>query len=306
MKKRSILILILFMAAVAAAFDGGISGPVSGMVFLPEEGAIRPVLGVPGSAWLGDALASGLDAAAVAPNGKRALAARNGRLYLVSISGLETAEWREIGSAPEGLNRIVWSADSISVAAISSAQGAVQVFRGGELSSSCALPGTVLSAAMDGSGTVAAGVEGEGLYLCRDGAVRLVSRNPKVSAVAIAGQDLYLTDRDLGQLMVIRGYKNEGDASVVAAVEDPVGLAVSRDGARLAVASGASRTLTVFDLVTAAVAQNVELEFTPTGADRFSGSGLWLLNPGAQGPLQLLELSRAVNVYFVPAGRGDQ
>lgn len=306
MKKRSFLILILLTAAVAGAFDGGIRGPVSGMVFLPEEGAIRPVLGVPGSAWLGDPLAAGLDLAALAPDGKRAVAAKNGRLYLVSISGLEAAGWRDIGSAPEGLNRIVWSADSSAAAAVSSPHGTVQVFRGGEMAASCSLPGAVISAAIDGSGNVAAGVEGEGLYLCRDGAVRLVSRNPRVSAIAIAGQDLYLTDRDLGQLMVIRGYKNEGDASVMAAVEDPVGLAVSGDGARLAVASGASRALTVFDLRTAAVAQTVELEFTPTGADRFSSGEWWLLNPGAQGPLQLLELSRAVNVYFVPAGRGDQ
>jgi len=305
MKKRNITLMLL-MAAAAAAFDGGISGPVSGMVFLPEEGAIRPVLGVPGSAWLGEPLASGLDLASVAPDGKRAVAARNGRLYEISLNGIEAVRWRDIGAAPEGLNRVVWSADASAAAIVSSARGAVQVFRGGEVTPSCSLPGAVLSAAIDGSGNVAAGVEGEGLYLCRDGAARLVSRNPKVSAIAITGQDLYLTDGTLGQLMAIRGYKNEGDATVMAAVEDPVGLAVSGDGTRLAVASGASRAVTVFDLATAAAVQTVELEFTPTGADRFSGAALWLLNRGAQGPLQLLELSREVNVYFVPAGRGDQ
>ncbi len=305
MKMRNLL-LILLLAAAAAAFDGGISGPVSGMVFVPEEGAIRPVLGVPGSAWLSDPLASGLDLASVAPDGKRVMVARNGRLYLVSISGLEVSQWQDAGAAPEGLKWIVWNAESSFVAAVSPSAGAVQVYRGGELAASCSLPGAVLSLAVDASGMVAAGVEGEGLYLCRDGAVRLVSRNPRVSAIAITGQDLYLADRDLGQLMVIRGYKSEGDATVMAGVEDPVGLAVSADGARLAVASGASRTLTVYDLATATVAQTVELEFEPTGANRFSGGGLWLLNPGAGGPLQLLELSRAVSVYFVPAGRGDQ
>ena len=79
-----ILFSLLLVAALGLpAQEGGLGGPVSGLVFDARAGAIRPVLGVPGGAHLGVASASGLSWATAAPSGKLALGFSEGRLLLL-------------------------------------------------------------------------------------------------------------------------------------------------------------------------------------------------------------------------------
>ena len=306
MAYRSVFLTVLLAAPGLLAEGGGISGPVAGMVFLRDEGALRPMLGVPGSAWLGDPLAVGLEAAAVSPDGRWAAVVREGRVLRMKLNGFQAPEAAGIGAAPEGADRVVWNAESTIVAVLSTTTGRARLWRDFEASGECVLPGAILAAAVDATGALAAGVAGEGLFLCREGSARLVSRNPKISALVLSGRDLYLADNALGQVMVIRHYSNEGDATVIASVEDPVGLAISAAGDKLAVASAAAKALKVIDLKFPSAPATVDLDFTPTGAQRFAGSALWWLNPDAQGPVQLLHFANDAAVYFVPAVKGEQ
>lgn len=312
MTKPIQVLALIAIAPVLAGAEGGtvLSGPVAGYLFMPEAGVIRPMLGVPGSAWLGEPLAAGMDLAATAPNGKLALAIRGARLFLLNHLDQAQPEWVELGPAPEAADRIVWNATATAAAVASSASGTVQLWRSLDRSPQAGDPlsfgSTVTSLAVDASGAIAAGVSGEGLYLCRGADVRLVSRNPKVSALAFSGNDLYFADSTLGKIFVIRDYSLAGDATLFGALEDAVGLAVSGDGARLAALSASTKTLTLFDLKTLSTPQTVELEFTPTGAAQFSGDSLYIVNAGAQGPVQLLDMSRGAAVYFVPTGAKEE
>src|SRR5260370_12555637 len=78
----------LLFALAAPAQDTRLSGPVSGFVFHGPTQSIRPIVGVPGSAYLGTALAQGFDAASVSLLGKFALATLGGKLYL--LRGLDS------------------------------------------------------------------------------------------------------------------------------------------------------------------------------------------------------------------------
>ena len=73
-----------------AQTSAGVAGPVTGFVYDTQLGAVRPMLGIPGAAYLGNVVATGLGAASVAPDGSAALAMQqNGKLVL--YTGLRSA-----------------------------------------------------------------------------------------------------------------------------------------------------------------------------------------------------------------------
>ena len=66
-------------ALVALGEDSRMSGPIPGFVFHSPTRSIRPIVGVPGSAYLGAMVAQDFDAASVSPLGKSGLATRGSR-----------------------------------------------------------------------------------------------------------------------------------------------------------------------------------------------------------------------------------
>lgn len=164
MIKLTFSVLTLTLCAHAA----DLSGPVSGAIFHGGSRSIRPILGVPGSAYLGGAIASGLDLAAVSPNHKLAIAIRDGSGVL--LTGLDGAPAAEIQlDAISGVDKIFWSGDSTAAGLYSSGSGAVQTWRNGELRNAGSISGSVLALAVDGAGRVYAGVDGDGVYVLMEG-----------------------------------------------------------------------------------------------------------------------------------------
>jgi hypothetical protein len=53
-------------------------------------------------------------------------------------------------------------------------------------------------------------------------------------------------------------------------------------------------------LATGEIAGEIALDFTPSAVEPLSASA-YLLNPGATGPLQVLDARAQAAVYFVPA-----
>ena len=306
----SLLILALLACPLAAA-DARLAGPVSGFFFDAGSHSLRPMIGVPGSSWLGDPLAAELDYAAMAPNGKAALAARAGRLYLVAGLDRFELQWNELGAALEGLDRIAWSADSSAAVVANSATGRLQRWSklntAPESADPLELAGRLLALVLDETGgTAVAGVADSGVYLLTAGSVRQISRMVQPVSLALAGNDLYVANRAASEILAIRDYTSGGDATLFAnesmGVQDPVGVALSADGKSLVVASAAGKSLSLFDLTAAATPRKLDLDFMPSRIDRFAGAALYVLNDGGAEPFQLLDSGTAMNVYFVPAG----
>ena len=80
---RRLLPLLCCLAMAGVSQDrSDLRGPVSRVVFDQNARALRPMLGVPGAAYLAAPLVSGIDAASVSPDGSAALAVQEGRLVL--------------------------------------------------------------------------------------------------------------------------------------------------------------------------------------------------------------------------------
>ena len=302
MIKRIVLIpSILTLTMCANGAD--LSGPVSGAVFHSGSRSIRPILGVPGSAYLGDSIASGLDAAAVSPNHKLAIAIRNGQgVVFTGLDAASPAE-AEVDAIP-GADKLFWSSDSTVAGLYSSKSGEVQTWRNGEMRKAESISGNVLALAVDGAGRVYAGVEGDGVYVLIGSApARLLSRAQRPSAISIAKDDLFFADRSRGEILRIQNYPDATGAVVFASgVADPSGLALSQDESTVLVASAENKTVTAYRLDSGATAFELFLDFEPSGLSRISDSIFRLNEDSAGTPLQILSNTNTPAVYFVPAG----
>jgi hypothetical protein len=138
--------------------SAGVAGPVTGFIFDAQSGAVRPMLGIPGAAYLGNGVAIGLDAASVAPDGSAALAVeRGGKLMLYTgLRNAHPAALAVAGAIPSP-DRFVWAADGSAAAVYSSRAGQAQILTGLAQSPVAAapinlssLPGQVTALAFDG------------------------------------------------------------------------------------------------------------------------------------------------------------
>jgi hypothetical protein len=309
------LILLLCLAALTlAAQETRLAGPVSGFLFDPQARAVRSIQGVLGASYLGEAVAADLEYASVAPNGKYAVAVRQDGVLL--LRGLDQGIIAEsaLEGAAAGVTRAVWSADSTAVALWGDA-GRVQVWTDLASTPRLALAAdageiAAVAVASEGRGLVVAARSGAILVASEGAALRAILQLEQPTALALAGNRLFVADAARNEILSIGDYRKGGDAQMFAntagGVEDPVALAVSPDRSRLYAASRSKRTLTAFQVGTAEVAGVVELDFEPTRLEQFSASCFSLTGGGDGAPIQVLDSARALAVYFVPAGPASE
>lgn len=295
-------LITLVCAGAAMAQSTRVAGPVSGIVFDARTHALRPMVGVPGASYLGDALLSGIELAAVAPDGDRALAVVEGRLMLVSGLSTGAVMTAAVDGAIEGVTQIAWSNGD---AAVLAGATLAQSFRKGAAGAPIELPFRLTALAAGDDGEVIAGADG-GVYLLAPGsAPRLLAALAQPSAIAARGTSLYAADSATGQLWLISNFATSASAAVFAdGIDSPVGVRVSADGKRIVVAS-AAKAVRVFDAATRAATRSVELDVMPTELASFGGRDVWLLNSNAAGadPLYVATGGDDAASYFVPAGR---
>jgi hypothetical protein len=318
MKKTLFLALFVSVLLPLVAQTLAPSGPVAGFVFDAEQRAIRPVLGVAGSAYAGGAMVGGLEQAAVSPDGKTALFAREGGLYLIRNLGAEMSEPQLLAEKAGPVDEIVWNADSSSAAIYSSAaramrlvsglgdtpkvEGAVDVAALGARLSSFALAGTSILAGFEDA-------EGAALYLVPgDGATaRLLVRIGAARALTVArnGRDAFVADGVSGEIFEIRNFAGEFEVLSFAgagSVEGPVGLAISRDGSALYAASATTKEVLVFSVTSRETIGRLPLDFEPSFLKPLAGGSLFVMNNAARGsrPFLVLDTGQSPGVYFVP------
>ncbi len=309
MRNAKRLSLLLCLAAlVLAAQETRLAGPVSGVLFDPQARALRPMVGVPGASYLGDAVADNLDFASVSPNGRFAIASREGGTLL--LRGLDEGRADQVSlEGAGGATRAAWSADSSAVALWGDA-GRIEVWRDLAATPRLALSadvGKIVAAAVAPEGRNVAAASESGAILFADGAsVRRILDLEQPTALALAGSRLFVADAARNEILAIGNYAEAGDAQLFAnssrGVDDPAALAVSPDQRTLFAASRTARSLTAFNLATSEISGVVALDFEPTRLERFSASLFALTGGGDSGPLQILDSARSLAVYFVPAG----
>ncbi len=308
--------LVAGMAAIAAAEPVGPSGPVSGAVFDRKSRSVRPILGVPGSSYLGSRIAGGLDEAAVSPDGRAVLTLAEGRLTLLrGLERLSPVTLGVEGTIPDA-DRIVWSPDSSAAALYSSSSRRIQLVRdldktpaAGPVTELMA-QGRVASLGVDASGNVVAGVEGAGVFLLTAGQTeRLLGafRNPVSLLMARKGADLFVVDREGASIVEIRDFLTAGSVMpFTEGLSAPAGVALSKDARQMFVADAGDRKLKVFDVASRTKISETELDFVPTGLDPLTSEALSLIGSGGENqPYYILDGGSNPAVYFVPAGREE-
>ncbi len=321
--RKSVIMLcaLLIGGLTLAAQEASISGPLSGFVFDRASRSIRPIVGLPGAAYLGDAVAAGLDWAAVAPEGAVALAARDGRLWAVRGVGAEQT-WVAVEGVVATPDRAAWNADGSLAVVYAREEGRVQFLRNladdPVAGPAVELPGRISALALESaSGCAVAGVEAPrdgGLYLvCPEAPVRQLAAMAEPAAIALAGggRDLFVAERATGRILEIRDFRDEAAVMVFAASPgegwDPVGLAVSADQRRLFVADRAGQRVDAYEVATRTLLAQIAVDGEPSLLEPLSVKSVFLLRSAGGGgePLLVLDAGREPAVYFVPAGRGE-
>ena len=113
--KSLIAMLCAGSMAAWAANNASVQAPMTGYIFDAQARAVRPMIGMPGGAYLGTPIATGLDAAWVSPDGSTAFAMEKGQLTLyVGLGGANPTGVPVNGAiAPDSF---AWSPDSTGAA----------------------------------------------------------------------------------------------------------------------------------------------------------------------------------------------
>jgi hypothetical protein len=291
-------------------------GPITGFVFSDSSGAIRPLLGIPGAAYVGSPVMTGLHAGSVAPGGNWAfITKRRGNALIGGLSQSLPATVSVPGMM-EQADLIAWSRNGAYALLYDSPAGRLQRIQFSTSSGAADAPidlsawGKATTLTIDPTGQrIAFGVPGGGVYLFNAGQQPvLVSPISQPTAIAFDDTGLHLYAADLASQQVLTfdsGGAQLPFASILHAdgsASNPVGLAVSAGGRFLLVVDAASRSVLVYDILSQTLANTLPLAFVPSRLDALSSAPAFLLNgSNPQESLLILDASQSPYVYFVPA-----
>ncbi len=315
MSRKLLLVFCVIATAGWAGSSASVGGPVTGFIFDSQTLAIRPMLGIPGAAYIGAPVASQVAAASVSPDGSAAFVIQLG--HLVMYSGLRGTAPASVtvDNAIAGVDHFAWAADGSAAAVYSSRSGLAQILTSLAQTPAAGAPidlsgiqGTVAALAFDGQHLIAgaASTESGGIYLAGPQmAPERIAAASSPSAIVLAGANLYFADRQSQQIWEIESYAKIPGAVLFAGdsgISAPAGLQLSADGQRLYAANAGNRKLAIYDVASRSPIESIDLDFTPTGLDRFGASSVYLLNSGGQGALHVLSDANTakIAVYFVP------
>ena len=321
---RFSLAFLVPLTGPAVAQPASVQGPVSGFVYLAASRSVRPLVGVPGSAFMGPVLLSEIDWASIAPGGRWALVTKEGCSRIVrGMSEVAPSE-----SAVDGLigavDRVVWSREGNVAALYSSSQGQLQRVRFSDSEVTVDTPvtisslGTVAVLAIDSSGRqIVLGVTGSeagGLYLLQPGQETPVRISTVAQPVAATfdetGGRLYAFDVDSQRILEFDdgagGFEFASPLRPGEPALNPTGLAVSGNGRYLLVVDSTTRAVQVYETASRILVNTINLDFTPTRFEPLSIAPSFLLNGDSSKEwLLILDAGQIPAVYFVPAGREE-
>jgi len=293
-------------------------GPLVGLFFDAEAGAVRPIRGIPGASTLGKPLELGtaVSRAAISPQQDSALAVTAGdsAVIHIRIAALDSVSVNPIEGAapgadlialsPEGKAAAVYRRDSNTVQIVTGLPDAPTVAGTIDLSGQ---PGSLTALAVRDDGALLGGFSDQesGLVVLMrpEGSAQLVAALGHVAAVswlAGSGGALVADDRE-NKVHLIRDVEGGAAAAPIASesegISRPVAVEASADGRRALVA-GAGGMITAVDL-----ADGISLvcPCRPAGLVRVNTESVFALTDRASDPIWLLDAGSEPRLVFVPA-----
>jgi len=305
----SILLPVLFAATT-------IQGPELGFVFDSAKGALRPILGIPGAAVLGQPLTMGVEVrkVAISPLGDYALAvAGEHNQAMVFSTGHSPLAGVPVQGADRGADQIAVSAAGKAAVLYYKAASRIEIVTGlpaspkvsSELYLSAGDTLTAIAIGDDGH-TVLAGAGNKVFEVAAGGEVPVLSDLGHVAAITIpASGTAFVADSGNNQIYRVQGLGAGIDAAVIAGpkegISTPTAVAVSQDGSRAYVANAKPGSVSIINLKTEGTS-TIACGCTPSGLNRLAGSETFRLTEMSNRPLWLLDTSgTAPRVLFVPA-----
>ena len=299
-----------------------LSGPVEGFTFDAPTQSFRAVIGLPGSASFGPALATGFDTGSVAPHKNYAIGFQQGNCFLLAGLDSDHISATPVAGGSGQPDAIAWSGDG-SVAILYSRSGSwLQTLRGlpdapqlGVSVDLSPLGGSLSAVASDPQGrSIALAVQGDngGAFLLTDAQTFApVLGMAHASALAFSGDgaSLYVLDRAARQLVVLSLSDSSSRTMSLSGLQDPFAIGSGRDAQGnpvVYVASASDQMFRAYDPATEQVLVDLPLDFQPTGI-ALLGSNSFVIASRSQ-PTDSLWLFASLPqpaVYFVPAAHSS-
>lgn len=314
-RNRWLIVASLLFPALAAGAT--IQGPQLGYVFDSAKGALRPILGIPGAAVLGEPLAAGvaLRTVAISPLENYVLAvAGEHNQAMVFATGQAALTPVMVEGADPGADRIVISVGGKAAALyyqnankielVSGLPGAPKVSSEFYLSRGQML--TALAVGDDGH-TVLTAAGSAVFQVTAGGEVPVLADLDHVTAITIpAAGTAFVADSGNNQIHRVRGIGGGIETDVIAGPKEgisaPVAVAASQDGSRLFVANSKPGSVSIIALKSGTTGSTVACACDPSGLQRLAGNEAFRLTEMSSQPMWMLDAGGSEpRVLFVPA-----
>ena len=317
---RMFPLLILAASSIldAQMAEGRMSGPLLGYVFDSTAESLRPILGIPGAATLGDPLDLGrsLASAAISPQQDYFLAvAQQDQEVLLGRLEAEQPSVTPILEARRGAERIALSPTGNWAALYHRGVQRIQLIAGLPLRPTLtrdldlsALPGSLNALAISDAGLVLVSVGEAGSLVGFDdrGESRYLAAAGQASSIAFLENrdDAVVADRSANTVAVIRNVTGVVEWIPLATEKDgisaPRAVEVSSDNRRAFVANSGRGDVVILDL-TGGVLSRLSCPCAVSGFERLKGPSRFRLTPVTEAPLWVLDGdTEEARVVFVP------
>lgn len=283
-----------------------VSGPGMGLIFDTGTRSLRPVNGIPGSAFLGAPISETLSFATVAPSGKLALGWSDGR---ASVYGAVMVRLPE--STLTEVTHAAWAADMSAVVLYAAGTGQVQrildPLQAPTVEPAFSIPvGGRVNFLVTHRGLIVVGLEEtpiNGLYEIGASGARLLAElgQPTAGAFSSAGDSMTVASRATGQIVEYDTREFSVRSTSPVGYEAVSALALSADSKSIYAIRGG--VLTVLERGTWRTASELPMEFDASGLTGLAVADVFSLAGGKRpGDPVWIFAGKTQSIYFVPGG----
>ncbi|HYI93678.1 MAG TPA: hypothetical protein VEX68_09045 [Bryobacteraceae bacterium] len=308
MPYRTLLAVVVILLSRASAQLGP---TVTGLLYNSDTRELRPVVGIPGSAFIGAAVATEVDAAWPAPSGKFSIVRRGDQTVL--LTGFDRPDLVVIEDTRllKNPSLVVWSIDAGTAVLYSSTTQQLQRIhlKGSAVDIDPAFEGSHLGSTLSGlvvhsDGRIAIAFDRSQIYIARtdEGVVNFTSVEGVVAlGFETSGEHLYvMTDSSLKTVNKSGGPTPQ---TLVDGLANPVGMAVRPDGIYIAT-SGDNKIRRFNRKGQVEFEQNLDRK--PDGLSLLQGDAVLLLNNAAgRNPAVTVDTRNQPFVFFIPNSAGS-
>ena len=290
------------------------SGPQLGYVWSERARTLRPVLGIAGSAQLGQTLVDGdVYTAGAASNlsGLALLEESDGTLDLMALPGGQPARLNATAApgaslrfAPSGLAAVAFVPGTNTVTLLTGLPTSPK-------SATITLGQPISDAAVSDAGSIAAASVAAGSTTVRTvtaaGVTHVAATIGALGGLAFAGsgEDLVVADATANTVTLVHASTSAPSPLLLpdaGLLKTPVALGTSRDGRWAVVANGAEPSVVRIDVTARTAPQRFLCDCQPALVAPLSGTGVFRLTSADSGPAWIFDAAASTpRVLFIPA-----